>query len=164
MTLRHALPLAALALAACSGGTTMEAHMKSMGELITATQGDLDAHKTAVAAATDVAAIVALEGPHATKMSGHLDAMGGAVEHMKECTKDGKAPNTAMMSDSIPKMKSEDEAHHTTMAGVADLVAARAEEDRHHKAMTAEIDMMMMDQTSLTSAAASYICEDDMHM
>lgn len=163
MTLRHALPLVALALAACSGSsTTMEAQMKSMGDLITTTQADLGAHKSAVAAAPDVAAIVALEGPHATKMSGHMDAMGKSVTDMKMCTKDGKAPDTAMMSDAIPKMKTEDDAHHTAMAGVADLAAARSEEDRHQKAMTAQIDMMMMDQTSLTTAAVGYMCDMSM--
>jgi hypothetical protein len=158
MTLRTALALLSLSLAACGGGTTMEAHMTQLDGLISTSKSDMDSHKTAVAAAATLADITTLEGTHATKMTADVDSLTTSVKDMANCKKAGTAPDTKMMADACAAMKAEDDKHHTNMAAAADVTAARAEEDRHQKAMATQVDTMMSEQTSMMGMAKDYTC------
>lgn len=165
MSIRTVLPLLTLCLAACGGNeTTMESHMGSLQQMITSAQTDLSEHKSAVTAATSVMAVMDLESSHATKMSSDVTAMHGSVDQMASCMKNGAPPDTAMMKDALDKMKSEDDAHHTAMSTVADLTAARAEEDRHQQAMTEHVNSMSSEQMSMMDQAAGYSCSMSMSM
>lgn len=161
MTLRTALPFLALVLALCACGPatmSMETHMTSLGGMITTSKTDLDSHKTSVASAAALAAIVALEGPHATTMAGHMTDMDASVKDMKTCMKSGVAPDTTMMTNALAAMKLEDESHHTKMMAAADLAAARTEEERHQMAMGEQMGMMTTDQTRMMNESAGFMC------
>lgn len=161
MTLRATLGLAALALAACAGGPTMEAPVKAIGDRVALLEADLSAHAAEVAAAADAAAIAAHEGPHATKLTGHFEALHHSVHDLESCQKDEAAPDISKSEDAVEKLKAEFDKHRTAMANVGELAAARAEEDRYQKAMAAELAHLKTDVTALTAVAASYSCPEE---
>ena len=166
MTHRLALAIVALAasLTACTGGDmTMDEHLKILGNHITSATTDLDGHKGEVAAATDVAAIISLEGPHATKMANHFASMGSMVSDIMGCTKNGAPPSTTAMTSAILAMKNDCEAHKSTLAAAANLADARAEEDRHQQLQAGKMATMTEKHSAMMAATAGYTCSSMSH-
>lgn len=155
---------AAVSLSACAGGDmTMDEHLKILGNHLTAATADLDGHKGEVAAATDVAAINSLEGPHATKMANHFNSMGTMVSDIMGCTKNGAPPSTTAMTSAIMAMKNDCETHKSTLAAAANLADARAEEDRHQQLLAAKMATMTEQHSALMGATAGYTCSSMSH-
>lgn len=166
MTHRLALALAALAvsLSACPGeDMSLDQHLKILGTHVTDATADLDGHKGEVAAATDVAAIISLEGNHATKMATHFTSMGRMVQDITGCTKNGTPPSTTAMTSAILAMKNDCESHKSTIAAVANLADARAEEDRHQQLVAGKLTIMTEQHSAMASNTAGYVCSTMSH-
>lgn len=157
--MRIPLFVALFTLAACGAQPTMETAASELGTQAMALQTEFDAHASKAAAAADVSALATLDGAHRTAALADLTAADGSVTHMGTCTNTAKAsPDMMMCKDALAAMRTAAEKHASTMSAITVLADAKAEEDRYHKAMAAQVTTLMGQSDTLKTGAAKYMC------
>ena len=168
MRFAHSFFVLPLLIAGCMSasdpGEPMTAHMTMVGDDLTKVGTEDGAHKTAVAAATKVGDLAALEAAHMTKVSAFIDDMKTMCVEMKDTCMNaaGMMADAQPMADLADQMTQECNNHKAAMAA-ADLPAATTEEARHQAALADLQDKVMTKHDALSPTAATYTCSAHMH-
>jgi hypothetical protein len=149
--MRHLLvPSLLLFVTACRDdgeGEALAHQIDDAREHVDALRTEVEDHAAAVEAATDLAALQALEESHGAMADEHMEMLGHAIGDMDMCEAAPDDQVHAMMQ--VHEMCDDEMGHHArAIAEALDLAAARTEEDRHHTAMMdrlADLDGMAHD-------------------
>ncbi|MBS2012629.1 MAG: hypothetical protein JST00_07080 [Deltaproteobacteria bacterium] len=125
---------------------------------------ELDAHAAAIAAATSPAAVDVAEAAHGDAMAprmGDLDHM--LVDMMTYCRQrqSQERGRTHDMQSAVASMRAELERHRS--APRADLVAARAEEEKHLRETRGIMTRLRDAGTAMRHEAGFYRCQHSNH-
>lgn len=139
------LATGAFLLAACgSSEEPATTYLADYAGHVSALQGSLDAHATAVAGAADMAAMGQMEQSHLSDMIGHFDGMGQDVGMMGQCMDaQGGMMSMGTMGSVDDQAKAECARHQEAMMNAADMNAAMMEEDAHQATMAGMMGQMM---------------------
>ena len=157
-----------LVVAGCVDGTEADADMNRdldrVLEQATAVEAELDRHAAAVAAAGDVVGVEAAEASHRDAMSGHVSEMDHVLSDMtmycrhRESEERGR---THEMQSAMSAMRAELDRHRASAP--ADVVAARAEEQKHLGESRALMRRVRDAGNAMRHEAGFYRCEHGNH-
>ena len=137
-----------LAAAACGSdhdGETLAHQIDDARAHVDELRAEIDGHADAALAATDLAMLQGMEGPHRDAMTGHMDDLGHAIGDMSMCdgALDDRVDAMMSMHDDCDEERGR---HQDSAAATTSLDEAFAEEERHRGQMIDcldELDGMM---------------------
>ena len=156
----------ALGLAGCSSGDNMrgmERDVASLDAHVEEIRTETEAHEVAVAAASDLDAVMGEETHHNGVLESHAGLMNDTLEHMGTCNDGmGNPPDTAPMLDGMEQMREERVEHMALMGSSGNMSDAMGEEEDHQLAMDAMLDAMGTMQGGMMDGAGGYSCSEEM--
>lgn len=159
MRLPLTLVSAALFTACGPAQVSMDSVSTDVSAHVSELETELNGHATQAGAATSVSGIATLDASHRTMSLELLTKLDEMIGHMAMCMDDAKAaPNTTACKEALAKVRTGAETHSSTVAGMAGLTEARAEETRHHTELDAQMTILKAQATDFKSMSMKFMC------
>lgn len=155
-------------VAAC--GDTMEADadmnqdLDRVSEHAALVDGELDTHASAIASSSDLGAIETAETAHQNAMTPHMGELDHMLADMTTYCRHRSTREFGRTHDMLAAVKAtRDEMERHRLAPRPDLLAARAEEEKHVRAARAILRAMRDTGMAMRQDAGFYRCEHGNH-